>query len=154
MLRDRAWIARHIPHHGAMCLLDEVLDWDANRARCLSRAHRSPTNPLRSRGQLSTICGIEFAAQAMAVHGALLAPDAPAGRRAGRLVSLRGIEQCAARLDTIENDLVAVVSRIAGDDVTVAYDFSLEAGSRALLTGRAIIVIDPAVAAMDSRQST
>ncbi|HAJ12631.1 MAG TPA: 3-hydroxylacyl-ACP dehydratase, partial [Comamonadaceae bacterium] len=26
---DHRWIAAHIPHQGSMCLLDEVLTWDA-----------------------------------------------------------------------------------------------------------------------------
>jgi len=144
MLRDRAWILSHIPHQGAMCLLDQVLDWDSSRVRCLSRAHRSPANPLRSEGRLSSLCGIEFAAQAMAVHGALCAEELPATRQGGYLVSLRNVTLNCERLDDIEEDLVATASRLGGDAVTVLYDFTLHAESRSLVTGRATIVINPA----------
>jgi predicted hotdog family 3-hydroxylacyl-ACP dehydratase len=145
MLKDREWILGHIPHQGAMCLLDQVLDWDSSCVRCLSRAHQSPANPLRSEGRLSSLCGIEFAAQAMAVHGALCAAESPAARQGGYLVRLRNVTLHRERLDDIEEDLVATVNRLGGDEVTVLYDFSLQAGSLELVTGRATIVINPAV---------
>src|ERR1039457_3105823 len=140
MLRDHAWIARHIPHQGTMCLLDQVLDWDVSRVRCLSRAHRSMENPLRAHERLGAACGIEFAAQAMAVHGALLAPEPDPVSRGGYLVSVRSVALHVARLDDIEEDLVVAADRLGGDDTTVLYQFSLSAGSRILLTGRAAIL--------------
>jgi predicted hotdog family 3-hydroxylacyl-ACP dehydratase len=60
-----------------MCLLDDVLSWDASRIRCRSASHRTPDNPLRAHGRLGAACGIEYAAQAMAVHGALVGASAP-----------------------------------------------------------------------------
>ena len=123
-----------------MCLLDGVLDWDAQHVRCVSRAHRSSDNPLRARGQLGAICGIEFAAQAMAVHGALLAPVLIVERRVGYLAAVREVELHVARLDDIEDDLVATADRQGGDETTVLYGFSLSAGGRQLLAGRATIV--------------
>jgi predicted hotdog family 3-hydroxylacyl-ACP dehydratase len=144
VLKDRAWIAGHVPHQGSMCLLDQVLDWDATRVRCLSRAHRSTDNPLRAHGRLGAVCGIEFAAQAMAVHGALLAPDLHVERRAGYLASVRSVTLHAARLDDLEADLIAVVERLGGDDTTVLYQFSLLAADRLLMSGRATIVLNPA----------
>ena len=79
---DRQWIEQHIAHKGRMCLLDEVLSWDAARIRCRSATHRSADNPLRLHGRLGAACGIEYAAQAMAVHGALIAASAPLARKA------------------------------------------------------------------------
>jgi predicted hotdog family 3-hydroxylacyl-ACP dehydratase len=145
MLRNHAWIADHIPHQGTMCLLDQVIDWDIGRVRCLSQAHRSMDNPLRSHGRLSAICGIEFAAQAMAVHGALLAPDLRRERRAGYLISIRDISLYTSRLDDIAEDLVVVAHRLGGDEDTVLYQFVLSAGSSALLTGRAAILTNLSV---------
>jgi predicted hotdog family 3-hydroxylacyl-ACP dehydratase len=71
MLLNRAWIEARIPHQGRMCLLDEVLDWNAQHIRCRTATHRAPDNPLRSHDRLGIACGIEYAAQAMALHGAL-----------------------------------------------------------------------------------
>lgn len=129
-----------------MCLIDAVLDWDAGRVRCLSSAHRSPTNPLRANDRLAAVCGIEFAAQAVAIHGALLAPQPP-GCRAGYLAGVRGVALNVARLDDVQEDLLATASRAGGDDSTLLYDFALAAGTRVLLSGRAIIVVSAASAA-------
>ena len=69
-----------------MCLLDEVLSWDATRIRCRSNTHRTADNPLRAHGRLGAACGIEYAAQAMAVHGALVAASAPLASTMARSV--------------------------------------------------------------------
>ena len=147
MLKDRTWIAAHVPHHGSMCLLEEVLDWDARRVRCVSRAHRAADNPLRAHGRLGAVCGIEIAAQAMAVHGALLAPELHLERRVGYLASVRGVTLHAARLDDLADDLLAVAERLGGYETTVLYQFSLSAAGRVLLGGRATIVLNPAALA-------
>ena len=68
-----------------MCLLDAVLDWDDARITCRATSHADPANPLRADGRLGAANGIEYAAQAMAVHGALLAKLA---RGEGGTVSL------------------------------------------------------------------
>ncbi len=146
MLKDRDWIAAHIPHQGSMCLLDGVLDFDATQVRCVSRAHRDPRNPLRAHGRLAAVCGIEFAAQAAAVHGALLQAHAGGAPRVGYLAALRGLQLHVGRLDDIEDDLLASAERVGGDDATLLYGLTLTAGGRALLAGRATIVVTPAAA--------
>ena len=69
----RGWIEAHIPHQGRMCLIDEVLEWNPERVRCASGGHRAPDHPLRAHGRLGVVCGVEIAAQTMAVHAALIA---------------------------------------------------------------------------------
>ena len=140
---DHAWIAAHIPHHGSMCLLDSVIDHDAQQVRCVAVSHRAPDNPLRSHGKLSSACGIEYAAQAMAVHGALLANGA--APRPGFLASVRNAVLHVARLDDIAGDLIVEATRITGDSATVLYDFALRDGEHLLLEGRAAIVLDVSV---------
>ncbi len=71
MRLNRAWIEARIPHQGRMCLLDEVVECNAQYIRCATATHRAPDNPLRSHGRLGSAAGIEYAAQAMALHGAL-----------------------------------------------------------------------------------
>ena len=137
---DHAWIAAHIPHLGSMCLLDSVLSHDAQRVRCIAVSHRAPDNPLRSHGRLSAACGIEYAAQAMAVHGALLADGAEP--RPGFLASVRSAVLHVGRLDDIEQDLTVQALRVTGDSGTVLYDFTLHAGERLLVEGRAAIVLN------------
>lgn len=139
--RDQGWIAAHIPHQGSMCLLDRVLSWDENQLLCRAVSHRDPANPLRARNRLGAVNGIEYAAQAMAVHGALLAPAASAPR-AGFLASVRGVTLLADRLDDIAGDLAVQATRFSGDGNNVLYDFSIMADGRLLLQGRAAVVLD------------
>ncbi|MGA7780747.1 MAG: hotdog family protein [Paraburkholderia sp.] len=136
-----AWIAAHIPHSGSMCLLDEVTAWDAERICCTATNHRNPHNPLRSQGRLAAVCGVEYAAQAMAVHGALLgaAQDRP---RAGFLTSVRDVEARVARLDTIDDTLLVEAERLSGNDNNILYRFALRCADRLLLTGRATVMLD------------
>jgi predicted hotdog family 3-hydroxylacyl-ACP dehydratase len=143
-----------------MCLLDEVMQWDAQHIRCRSGTHRLPDHPLRLQGHLGIACGIEYAAQAMAVHGAL-AGMAGKGRDAladggsggdakhsrsevGFLAGLRDVRLHALRLDDIEADLICEALLIAGDHGSALYEFAIrsEAQPQRLLSGRATVVFD------------
>jgi predicted hotdog family 3-hydroxylacyl-ACP dehydratase len=136
---NRAWIEEHIPHQGRMCLLDEVIDWDSEHIRCRTNTHRALDNPLRSHDRLGIACGIEYAAQAMALHGALKSRTAP---ELGFLASVRDVRLFALRLDDIESDLICTVSLLAGDDFTALYEFAMREDRGILLTGRASVVLD------------
>lgn len=72
MLLTREQIAALIPHGEAMCMLDEVVMWDADQIRCRSSHFAHSDNPLFEEGQLHTVLLLEYAAQAAAVHAALL----------------------------------------------------------------------------------
>jgi predicted hotdog family 3-hydroxylacyl-ACP dehydratase len=140
MRLDRRWIEEHIPHKGRMCLLDEVLSWDSVRARCSSTTHRAADNPLRAHGRLGAICGLEYAAQAMAVHGALLRTAQAAPAPTGYIASLRDVSLHIARLDDLEGSLIAQAERLMGNERTVLYELALFSGHRLLLHGRATVV--------------
>ena len=139
---DHAWIARHIPHQGSMCLLDCVEAWDRQRIRCRASSHRAAGNPLRAYGRLGAVCGIEYAAQAMAAHGALLAPPDSSGARVGYLVSVRGTRLQVPRLDDIAADLVVEATCITRSENNILYQFSVSAAGRLLLHGRAAVVLN------------
>ena len=141
-LPDKDWIARHIPHQGRMCLLDRVEAWDEQRICCAASSHRAGDHPLRAFGRLGAACGIEYAAQAMAVHGALLASPSDPTARAGYLVSVRETRLRVARLDDLADDLIVEAESMARDTNTVHYRFSLRTGGRLLLDGRAMVVLD------------
>jgi len=143
MSLDHAWLLAHLPHQGSMCLLDAVIEWDSQRIRCAASSHRRADNPLRAHDRLGAACGIEYAAQAMAAHGALLAVTDQAPR-AGYLASVRGVDLQVARLDDIVTDLSVEAERLSGDDNTILYGFNVAAGERLLLSGRAIVVLDAA----------
>ncbi|NMG35886.1 3-hydroxylacyl-ACP dehydratase [Azoarcus sp. TTM-91] len=142
---DHAWIAAHVPHQGSMCLLDAVESWSPERIRCRAVSHCDPANPLRAGGRLGALTGIEYAAQAMAVHGALRAGgEACASSRPGMLGSARAVECLVSRLDDIADDLQVEAECLSADDRALLYAFTLSAGGRPLLRGRASVVLSAA----------
>jgi len=139
---DHAWIAGHIPHQGRMCLLDQVEVWDVQRIECRASSHHADDNPLRACGRLGAACAIEYAAQAMAVHGALMAPPESAVARVGYLVSVRNARLYVARLDDIASDLRVEATCITRSENNILYEFSVSAAGRLLVDGRATVVLD------------
>lgn len=138
---NRDWIAAHIPHQGEMCLLDAVVEWSDAAIACRAVSHADPANPLRAGGRLGAATGIEYAAQAMAVHGALTAgADAPP--RQGYLTSVRSVTLHADRLDDVAGPLDVRAERLSGDGNHVLYQFSVDHAGRCLLEGRAAVVLD------------
>lgn len=138
---DRAWLLAHIPHQGTMCLLDTITQWDAQHIRCTASSHRAADNPLRAHDRLGAACGIEYAAQGMAAHGALLAAS-DSRPRAGFLASVRSVHLHVARLDDMGADLEIEAERLSGNDSTILYGFRVSAAGRALLEGRAAVLLD------------
>lgn len=146
MLADKAQIAGIIPHAGNMCLLDGVLECDAQHIRCVSHTHLEANNPLRTDEGLPALCGIEYAAQAMAVHGGMTG-QVGSKPRAGYLVSVRDVQCKVPRLDTLGAELIIEAEKLMGDDARVMYQFSLSAGGSVILHGKASAVLDAEQAA-------
>ena len=141
MLADKAKIAGLIPHAGNMCLLDGVLACDAQRISCVSNTHLDQGNPLRTANGLPALCGIEYAAQAMAVHGGMTGGTG-SKPRAGYLAGVRDVVFAAPRLDTLKTSLTIDAERLMGDEASAMYQFSLSAGGAVVLQGRATVVLD------------
>jgi len=146
---DHAWIAAHIPHQGDMCLLDAVVDWSENAISCRAISHTDPANPLRAADRLGAATGIEYAAQAMAIHGALLAgqDDSP---RQGYLTSVRSVTLHVDRLDDLSGPLDVQAERLSGDANNILYQFSVGHAGHCLLAGRAAVVLDAAALTKES----
>lgn len=139
---DHAWIAAHIPHQGNMCLLDHVVLWDEQHIECKAYSHRLLDNPLRYRDQLGSACGIEYAAQSMAVHGVLCAPADNHQPRSGFLISVRGTTLHVPRLDNISADLDITATCIHGSGGNILYEFTVYAAGQLLLDGRAAVMLN------------
>ena len=135
---DHAAIARLVPHQGAMCLLDRALDWNAERITCEAVAHAAPDNPLRRDGMLPAVCGLEFALQAMALHGAL---TAAAPQPAGFVSSLREVRLGAARLDTVPGRLRITAEALIAEARGFIYRFEVAGGGAVLLSGQAAVIL-------------
>ncbi len=154
-----ASIAHLIPHAGSMLLLDQILDWDDGQLRARTASHLSADNPLRDAAGLHAACGIEYAAQAMALHGALRAA-APSAR--GMLASVRDVRIFAPRLDRCGETLEVETRLLSGDTRLAMYVFAIygfandgspsdsfaservdsQAAAHTILTGRATVLLD------------
>jgi predicted hotdog family 3-hydroxylacyl-ACP dehydratase len=146
---DRAAIAAWIPHRGPMCLLDRMTAWSASAIECVAVNHRDPSHPLRSASGLLASAAIEYAAQAMALHGALAA-DAAGDRAApGVLASARDVRLARRRLDDLPaaafDALVVRAERQAGDAGRLLYSFSVSHDDREIASGRIAVVLDAAL---------
>ena len=121
---------------------------------CTAVSHRDTNNPLRSQQGLGSAIGVEYAAQAMALHAAVSArvpvassdlkagPQTASGQgaRHGVLASVRALRLHVARLDTFDTDLTIEVRLLSGDPRTALYEFELHANGGALVTGRASVL--------------
>lgn len=130
-----------LPHAGSMCLLEDVLEWDERQVVLETRTHERTDHPLRRAGHLDMLHLCEYGAQAMAVHGGLLARRA--GRRAmpGMLVSLRDVGLAPGDLAACAGPLRVRATRLHGDDAGWQYAFEVTHGTRTLAAGRAAVVL-------------
>ncbi|MHB8254104.1 MAG: 3-hydroxylacyl-ACP dehydratase [Acidiferrobacter sp.] len=132
-------VRRSLPHAGEMCLLAGVRAFDQDTIECLATNHRNPHHPLRAHGRLGAACGVEYAAQAMAVHSVLLAPEPSSRPPAGALIGVRQARFAVERLDDVQADLVISCQCRARDVGGALYDFRILAADRLLLSGRATV---------------
>ncbi len=142
---DHAGIAARVPHAGSMCLLHELLRWDADSIECRALSHHQADNPLREGNRLPCTAAIEYAAQAMALHAALAAPTPSAGARPGLLASVRGVQLRVPRLDDQPGALRVRCERLAGDEQQAMYRFAVTAEEdehHPLAQGRATVVLN------------
>jgi len=148
---DNAAILALIPHQGPMCLLDRVVAWDAMRIECVAVNHRDPRHPLRSASGLLASAAIEYAAQAMAVHGALCADAAGASAAPGFLASARDVRLERWRLDDLPpaspDELIVTSERQAADATRLMCSFRLHHAGRELASGRVAVILAAAAGA-------
>jgi predicted hotdog family 3-hydroxylacyl-ACP dehydratase len=133
-------IAALIPHQGTMCLLDRVIEWDAEHALLAAHSHRSPGNPLRAEGRLRALHLCEYGAQAMAVHGGLAARAAGFEARPGLLVSLREVTLALQYLDDLPDELTIEARRLFAGAGAWQYAFTARHGGELIGKGRAVVM--------------
>ena len=141
MAIPRAEILTLVPHQGAMCLWDEVVEFDARSIRLRAFNHRDPVHPLRHRDRLHAVHLGEYGAQAMAVHGGLLARGAGEGVKPGMLVALRDLVLHVSRIDDLPGPLdCEAEALIAGEDAQ-QYRFTIRHDGTVLAEGRAAVML-------------
>ncbi len=140
-MRKPESLAALIPHQGAMCLLDRVIEWDAEHVLAATRSHRDPENPLRAGGRLRALHLCEYGAQAMAVHGALVARESGARAHAGLLVSLRDVTLRLEYVEDLPGELEVRAQRLVVAAGAWQYAFTVHQGEAPIAAGRATIIV-------------
>ena len=133
-----------IPHQGAMCLLDRVIEWDKDRILLATETHRAADNPLRLDGRLRAVHLCEYGAQAMAVHGGLSARADGKAPQPGFLVSLRDVKLNVDYVERFDGELHVSAQRLMESPGSWQYSFEVRHGAEVLASGRAAIIARPA----------
>lgn len=121
-----------------MVLIDEVVSHDASRITCRAETGPLEDHPLGRKGRLPASALAEYGAQAMAVHGSLLAAkDEPP--REGRLVALPELKFHVSALEA-PAELIIHADRIGGSAAGEVYEFRILSDDTMLASGRATVM--------------
>ena len=130
-----------IPHAGSMCFWDAVEHWDADNIRCSTISHRDALHPLRCKNQLSAIHLAEYGAQAIAIHGGLLARGAGSEKvAAGMLVSLRDYRMQVSHIDDVAGELIVNARKLVASTTGSIYEFVIRHSNTELARGRVSVM--------------
>ena len=143
MIIGRTSLAAQIPHQGAMCFWEHVRQWDEERIVLHTSSHRQASHPLRYAQQLHAVVLCEYAAQAMAVHGSLLAEHNHTRIAQGMLAALYDVALFVERIDMLPGVLEGHVHRMAANAVSLSYGFRMMHAEHVLATGRATVSLCP-----------
>jgi len=143
VLLQRQELESLIPHAGGMCLLDGVTAWDDSSITCVTQSHALDNNPLRTAAGLHSLHLAEYGAQAMAVHGGLLARAE--GRKAapGFLTMLRAVKLHRQRVDDLAGELTVQAQQMMAADSGWTYNFVVSHQGQALAEGRVMVMMQP-----------
>ncbi len=140
-------IERLVPHRGRMCLLHEARAWDAAHIVCAAIGHRDAAHALRTAHGLASTALVEYAAQAAALHGGLLAEASGERAPAGLLASARDAHLALRWLDDLPpadpDELVVRADRQAGDAARILYAWQVTHAGREIGSGRLAVVLRP-----------
>ena len=138
---SRLELSKFLPHGNEMCLLSSVEYWDASSITCLTSTHRNQDNPLRRQGVLGMIAGLEYAAQALAVHIGLTTDISKRNASVGYLGAVRDLQVHSRTFQQFTEDLTIEANILLQQSMSFIYTFSIRAQETPLLQGRASIFI-------------
>ena len=126
-----------IPHGESMCMLDEVVSWDSEHIHCRSTDFARASNPLFEKDQLHSVMLIEYAAQAAAVHAALLHSKLGESRPAylGAVKSVELLESAVDNNTPIDIDAHCLLNSSSG----AIYEVLAQQGQQPVMRGRLVL---------------
>lgn len=137
-MMQHADFANKIPHTGAMCLLDEILEHrdDFILARACELMEE---NPLLVDGRFCAEICIEYAAQAAAVHAALGGQNLSDGKPA----FLASAKRCSWQSERVKTQIATLdlhVTMMASFDMGVSYEFHAYADDTLWVDGSLLLM--------------
>ncbi|HIL87067.1 MAG TPA: 3-hydroxylacyl-ACP dehydratase [Candidatus Marinimicrobia bacterium] len=130
-----------IPHSGKMCLIDSVEKWDDESIICTTQTHLNHDNPLLSNGILPVSALIEYGAQAMAIHGAIIAEKLGEKIQEGYLAALKDVNFFNnLEINNIASPLIIKATRRFASQGNMIYEFLITSENDNLISGRATVV--------------
>ncbi len=147
---SRQELAVLLPHQGNMVLLNTIEHWDEQTIQATSTSHTSENHPLRKEGTLSSMAGIELAAQAMAAHSYLCASQLRTSQnktestpRRGFVASTSKVTISEHRLDTLPSQLDINIELIDSSNESSIYSFNITHKENHVISGRLLAVLEP-----------
>ena len=137
----REAIAALIPHQGAMCLLERVVEWD--QRSCRARHEQPPRCRQSAAPRRAAACDSSLRVR-RAGHGGPRRPFGASGRararKPGFLVSLRDVKLNVDFVDQLSGELMVSARRLLESAGSWQYSFEVTQGADRLATGRAAIM--------------
>jgi predicted hotdog family 3-hydroxylacyl-ACP dehydratase len=134
-------LCKLIPHSGKMCLIDSVDKWDSESIICTTETHQNQDNPLLFNGILPVSALIEYGAQAMAIHGAIIAKESGEKMQEGYLAALKDVEFFSnLDISNISSSLIIEATRKFASQGNMIYEFLITSTGDRLISGRATVV--------------
>jgi predicted hotdog family 3-hydroxylacyl-ACP dehydratase len=129
-------ISELLPHRGQARLIERVVTWNETDIEVRTATHRSLDNPLRHEGRLAGVHLIEYGAQAMALHGALLRVAAGGQPKSALLVSARNFAMRRDFIDTLGGELTITAQLQLATESSWQYSFEVTHEGEVIASGR------------------
>jgi predicted hotdog family 3-hydroxylacyl-ACP dehydratase len=139
---NRQDVEKCLPHKAAMVLLEKVRHCNSDTLECETTTHLQEDHPLRIEGQLSIFTGIEYAAQAMALHSFLNA-DYEGKAKTGFVAVTSRVKPYFDFLDQVQDTLNISVALVDASGGGSLYEFCISYGAdkAAVLDGKLLVML-------------
>ena len=132
-----------LPHGDGMCMIECVEHWEENAIVCTSANVQSNDNPLLEEKYLSSICLLEYAAQAAAIHAGLLQSGAKRTLSEGHAAYVGGIKNIEVAMPQLTSEMKDVTIEANIELLTdngAIYNFTAKSLDKLIVSGRLTLI--------------
>jgi predicted hotdog family 3-hydroxylacyl-ACP dehydratase len=129
-------IALSLPHAGAMCLLDTIVEVGPGRISC-EAPPPGANHPLAVAGVIPSVVAAEYAAQASAVHGHLIEPEGTV--REGMLAKISDMEVLQPAIPKGCGPLKVIATLLGRSIAGCMYSFEVGTSDQCIARGRIMV---------------